>query len=147
MLCTTCPLAKKTSFSYEILIQDATSTDNTDAIIKKFHTLPIKFASAPDGGIYDAWNKALARRCGEWAIFIGAGDIVCWKNLERCIKIIKKLPQTVDFYITPVKLITNAGRVLTISAFAQSDKKFAARNALPPSWRFSPEQRFLCTRL
>lgn len=101
------------SFSYEILIQDAVSTDDPAAVLQEFSYLPILFDSTPDDGIYDAWNKALAHRHGQWVIFVGAGDLFCWDNLENCIKHILVLPEAIEFYATPVKLITEAGYTLT----------------------------------
>jgi glycosyltransferase involved in cell wall biosynthesis len=60
--------------SYEVLVQDAVSTDGTLAILQDYNRNTVKVASEPDGGIYDAWNRALIRAAGEWIMFLGADD-------------------------------------------------------------------------
>ncbi|MDR2695871.1 MAG: glycosyltransferase [Deltaproteobacteria bacterium] len=63
------------SFSrYELLIQDKLSTDQTLACIEAHASDTIHLASAPDSGVYDAWNRALERARGEWLLFLGADD-------------------------------------------------------------------------
>jgi glycosyltransferase involved in cell wall biosynthesis len=59
---------------YELLIQDGASTDQTLAWIEAYPSDKIHLVSAPDSGVYDAWNRALARACGEWLLFLGADD-------------------------------------------------------------------------
>lgn len=58
----------------EIIIQDGGSTDRTIEIIKRFEKYVKYWESAPDEGIYDAWNKALNHCSGDWMYFIGADD-------------------------------------------------------------------------
>ena len=59
---------------YELLIQDNASTDQTLACIASYASDKVRPASAPDSGVYDAWNKALERARGEWLLFLGADD-------------------------------------------------------------------------
>ena len=59
---------------YELLIQDNVSTDQTLACIEACASDAIHLVSAPDSGVYDAWNRALARARGEWLLFLGADD-------------------------------------------------------------------------
>jgi glycosyltransferase involved in cell wall biosynthesis len=47
--------------NFEWVVQDGGSTDNTLNILKKYPDVRIKIQSEPDRGIYDAWNKAVAR--------------------------------------------------------------------------------------
>ena len=76
--------------NYEIIVQDGGSTDQTVNILKQF-TSNVNWVSEPDAGIYDAWNKALDRVTGDWALFLGADDLLldkavlskCWKHLTR----------------------------------------------------------------
>lgn len=49
----------------EHVIQDGASTDGTRDIIGRYASDSVKVASAPDGGIYDAINKGIARTTGD----------------------------------------------------------------------------------
>ncbi|MBD2804163.1 glycosyltransferase [Xenorhabdus sp. ZM] len=60
--------------NFEILIMDGASTDNSISIINGYTDPRLKIFSAPDKGIYDAWNKGLACSTGNWVTFIGADD-------------------------------------------------------------------------
>lgn len=102
------------SFQYEIVIQDCLSTDDTAKVVQEHHSLPISFASESDTGIYDAWNKALARICGKWVIFIGAGDLLDWSSLQQCAANLKNVPESVDFFATPVQLVTETDAKLEV---------------------------------
>lgn len=72
-------LASQTCRDFNWIVQDGASSDATMRIVEDYrHRLPEILAnSSPDTGIYDAWNKALARwqdRLGEWVLFLGADD-------------------------------------------------------------------------
>lgn len=58
----------------ELIIIDGGSTDGTQEILKEYDAGIDYWVSEKDRGIYDAWNKALARATGEWICFIGADD-------------------------------------------------------------------------
>lgn len=59
---------------YEHIIIDGLSKDSTLAIVEQ-HSNPLrKVVSERDKGIYDAMNKGLGRACGEYVIFLNAGD-------------------------------------------------------------------------
>lgn len=45
---------------WEIIVQDGGSTDGTLEILES-HRTSVSWVSEPDRGIYDAWNKAVAR--------------------------------------------------------------------------------------
>ena len=69
-------LAMQTCRDFELIIQDGASTDDTVAVAEAWRErLPaLSIVSETDAGIYDAWNKALSRIRGEWALFLGADD-------------------------------------------------------------------------
>ena len=82
---------------YEIIVQDGGSTDGTLDILKRFKGR-INWVSEPDTGVYDAWNKALARAAGDWAIFLGADDFLLDQEvLAKCAVYLKRLPPEVLF--------------------------------------------------
>lgn len=59
---------------YEVIVQDGASTDETSALLRGLAPWIDKLAIEPDGGIYDAMNRALARAEGEWLLFLNAAD-------------------------------------------------------------------------
>lgn len=67
-------LQEQTCQSFEWLIVDGASTDDTLAALRRFGGLVTKVVSEPDTGIYNAWNKMLPRIKGRWVLFLGAGD-------------------------------------------------------------------------
>ena len=56
------------------IVADGASKDDTVDLLRENNDLIDVWFSAPDTGIYDAWNKALEYARGEWVQFIGAGD-------------------------------------------------------------------------
>jgi glycosyltransferase involved in cell wall biosynthesis len=80
------------------IVADGSSTDQTIEVIKENLDIVSNWFSAPDGGIYDAWNKACAFIEGEWVLFLGAGDIFFDEStLETCSKSIKNVPTIFHF--------------------------------------------------
>lgn len=60
--------------SKELIIMDGGSSDGTRQIIESNKDILAYWESAPDSGIYNAWNKALPHATGDWIYFIGADD-------------------------------------------------------------------------
>ncbi|MDR1685063.1 MAG: glycosyltransferase [Desulfovibrio sp.] len=84
--------------NFEWVIQDGGSTDNTLNILKKHPDVRLKIRSEPDKGVYDAWNKAVARATGDWAIFLGSDDcFVHTHALAQCQRHLRNLPDTIQF--------------------------------------------------
>lgn len=59
----------------EHLVIDGGSTDGTLDILQDEAAPNLFWQSEPDHGIYDAWNKGLARARGEWIAFLGSDDL------------------------------------------------------------------------
>ena len=80
----------------EWIVQDGGSTDGTLDILRP-HADRIKLVSEPDSGVYDAWNKALDRATGDWAIFLGADDFFVSRHaIAQCHRHLRVLgPETV----------------------------------------------------
>jgi len=70
----------------EIMIIDGDSADNTVELLEQHDQQIDYWISEPDNGIYDAWNKALARVTGEYICFIGADDR--WYEPESLEKVV-----------------------------------------------------------
>lgn len=58
----------------QLIVIDGGSTDGSLEIIREFEDRIDYWVTEPDKGIYDAWNKALAKVEGEWVCFLGADD-------------------------------------------------------------------------
>lgn len=85
---------------FECIIQDGSSEDATVAVVETFRdALPaLSLESRPDGGIYDAWNRALRRASGRWVLFLGADDaLVNAEVLERTQRMLQNMPMEVLF--------------------------------------------------
>jgi glycosyltransferase involved in cell wall biosynthesis len=59
---------------FEVIVMDGASTDGTVEILRNGGDIVTEWRSAPDTGIYNAWNKALPLMRGEWFCFLGADD-------------------------------------------------------------------------
>ena len=80
----------------EWIVQDGGSTDGTLDILRP-HMHRINLVSEADTGIYDAWNKAVARASGDWAIFLGADDFfVHPHSLAQCHRHLRTLNADID---------------------------------------------------
>ena len=58
----------------EYIIIDGGSSDGTMDVINRYKSQISFLLSEPDGGIYDAMNKALRHASGQWCAFMNAGD-------------------------------------------------------------------------
>ena len=58
------------------IVADGASHDSTLEVIRSNADIIAHWFSAPDTGIYDAWNKACRFIDGEWVLFLGAGDLL-----------------------------------------------------------------------
>jgi len=69
-------LAAQRCQDLEWLVQDGASADQSLALITAHSaaTMGLRLVSEPDGGIYDAMNRAVARAQGDWIYFLNAGD-------------------------------------------------------------------------
>ncbi len=79
-------LESQTVDDWELLVPDGQSTDNTLAILERHSSLLAWSESAPDNGIYDAWNKALPHAKGEYVCFLGADD--AWADADALARLL-----------------------------------------------------------
>lgn len=72
----------QTCGDFEIIVQDGGSSDGTLSRIPKDERISVWYE--PDGGIYDAMNKAVRHASGRYCIFMNCGDEFASENvLER----------------------------------------------------------------
>ena len=69
---------------YEYLVVDGASTDATLSMVRTAGINGTRIVSEPDGGLYDAMNKAIRLARGKYLIWMNAGDAFAAPNsLER----------------------------------------------------------------
>lgn len=106
-------VAQQTYQNNELIIVDGGSTDATVEIIKANHEKICYWISEPDRGIYNAWNKGLAKASGEWICFLGADDFFLDnKALERMSVALQKVPPEVRLAYSRIMLFTVDGKQL-----------------------------------
>ncbi len=83
-------LEEQSCQDFVLLCQDGASGDKTLEIIEKWRDkICISLESVKDTGIYDAWNKAIAREgdsLGEWVLFLGADDFLAAPDVLEKVK-------------------------------------------------------------
>jgi glycosyltransferase involved in cell wall biosynthesis len=100
---------------FEYIVMDGGSADATIEILKRWDHSITTWRSAPDSGIYAAWNKALGLARGEWIAFLGADDIYCDDALERyAVKIAEMAPLGVLFISSRVQIVKRQRVVRTV---------------------------------
>ena len=63
----------------ELIVIDGGSTDGSAELITANSSAMRYWISEPDKGIYNAWNKGLAKANGDWICFIGSDDFL-WSD-------------------------------------------------------------------
>jgi glycosyltransferase involved in cell wall biosynthesis len=99
-------ISQQTYRSFEVLIIDGLSNDNTVSIVKtyadKIHHLVV--VSEKDKGIYDAMNKGIDLAKGEWLFFLGSDDSLYDGNvLQKIFQKNQALVEKSDFIYGNVK--------------------------------------------
>lgn len=59
---------------FEYVIIDGGSTDGTVELVREYGDKIMQMVSESDGGIYDAFNKGIARTCGQYVLLLNSGD-------------------------------------------------------------------------
>ena len=77
-------------------MRDGGSKDGTLDKLRP-HADRIKLVSEPDSGVYNAWNRALDRATGDWAIFLGADDFfISPHSIAQCHRHLRGMPSHID---------------------------------------------------
>lgn len=126
---------RKQSFrGVEVIVMDGGSVDATVDILKAHGDVVAAWRSEPDGGIYNAWNKALALAKGQWLCFLGADDWL-WDEgaLERLVPQLQQaLPECRVVY-SRVHQVDRRGQVAEAlgEPWPQAKAKFRSHVCLP----------------
>ncbi|MCR5687448.1 MAG: glycosyltransferase [Lachnospiraceae bacterium] len=85
---------------YEYIIQDGDSTDETPELIREYEDrfaqkgIAMKYVREPDGGIYDAMNRALSSAEGGYVNYMNAGD--CFYDMHVLSKAAQAIAEAED---------------------------------------------------
>ncbi len=95
----------------ELVVQDGGSTDGTLELLSSGAPVWLRWASSPDSGIYQAWNRALTRAQGEWLIFLGADDFLHAPDvLSRAAAGLDAAPESIEVAYGRMALVSRDGR-------------------------------------
>jgi glycosyltransferase involved in cell wall biosynthesis len=116
----------------EMVVIDGGSTDGTVDIIRAASDQLGYWVSEPDGGVYDAWNKAVARARGDWLCFLGADDRLADPYaLARMAPHLRPRPERVAYAITHVVDATGEVAAVMGRPWPETRAALALRMSLP----------------
>ena len=106
-------VAQQTYPNKELIIIDGGSKDGTIDLLEANKEMISYWISEPDRGIYNAWNKGLAKAKGEWICFLGADDFF-WdvQVLERMSEQLEILPTAIRVAYGQIMLLSENGESL-----------------------------------
>nr|QQZ51586.1 glycosyltransferase [Phenylobacterium glaciei] len=96
----------------QLIVMDGGSKDGTVEILSRRSGMFSYWESRPDGGIYDAWNKALSHLTADWVWFIGCDDCLADAEvLSRMAALLDKTEAAVGLVYGKVAMVARSGRV------------------------------------
>lgn len=131
-------LASQTCRDFNWIVQDGASSDATMQIVEQYRDrLPEILAdSGKDSGIYDAWNKAIARwqdKLGEWVLFLGADDILSDSQvLEKVKNKLSGISRNILFASGDMNLVDLTGKIILTREISDSYTTFKRRTYRMP---------------
>ena len=89
-------VASQEGVTFEHLVMDGGSTDNTDQVVKQYPSAI--FNQEPDHGMSDAINKGFLRAKGKWVLWLNADDRLCPGALSAVKRYAEANPQADVIY-------------------------------------------------
>ena len=106
-------IARQTYTPWELVVQDGASTDGTVEYLSAAGIPNMRLESAPDDGVGDAFNRALARSSGELICFVSADEYLEDDAIERGVASFAVHPDAV-FINGSVRLINAADELVQV---------------------------------
>jgi glycosyltransferase involved in cell wall biosynthesis len=104
-------IASQTYPNMELIVMDGGSEDATLQILRENATKITFWESAPDNGIYDAWNRALKHATGDWICFLGADDYLWNETVFERIEPYLRMPEKARVVYGRVAVVNKLGQV------------------------------------
>jgi glycosyltransferase involved in cell wall biosynthesis len=118
-------LSSVTYDNFEIIIIDGGSHDDTISIIENNQHKLSFWISEPDRGIYDAWNKGVAKATGHWIMFLGADDTLLPDALSNYNDFLSEYPSdNIQYVSSRMQMIDDHGRNIRIKGWKWEWPKF-----------------------
>jgi glycosyltransferase involved in cell wall biosynthesis len=128
---------------YELVIQDAASTDGTAEFLRQVDLARVTMVSEPDRGLGDAYNRAFSRCTGEIVGTLDADNLLVPDAL-RTVDALFRRHRTADAVYGAVKMIDAAGRELRTFVPEPFDARALMRCELVPPFSTSYFNRRRC---
>lgn len=136
-------LEAQTFDDYELVIQDAVSTDGTAEYLRQLRLSNVRMSSEPDGGLGDAYNRAFARCSGEILGTLDSDNLLVPKALEAVDALFRKHRKAVAIY-GAVTMIDASGQPVGSFVPAAFDQHALMRCELVPPFSTSFFDRKRC---
>lgn len=136
-------LEAQTFRDYEVVIQDAASTDGTAEFLGQLRLPNVRMRSEPDGGLGDAYNRAFPRCRGEIVGTLDSDNLLLPNALEAVDALFREHETTVATY-GAVKMIDAASREVGLFVPDAFDQRAVMSCALVPPFSTSFFHRQRC---
>ena len=117
------------------IVIDACSSDNTPEILQNFARENLTSIVEADSGVYEAWNKGVAKILGTWIIFLGSDDELTSSTVLKDILNFIIINGDSKIFYGKVRKETPEGELLAYNGvpFVELDGKFdLPMRKLPP---------------
>jgi glycosyltransferase involved in cell wall biosynthesis len=98
---------------FEVVVQDAESTDGTAEFLSALPFERLNFVSEPDSGIGDAYNRAFSRCSGAIVGTLDADNLLEPEALNRVVSLYRRHPRTAALY-GAVQMVDGAARSIEV---------------------------------
>jgi glycosyltransferase involved in cell wall biosynthesis len=136
-------LERQTYRHFEVIVQDAESTDGTTEFLSSLPFERPALVSEPDGGIGDAYNRAFARCSGEIVTTLDADNLLERDALERAVVLFGEHPGSAAIY-GAAEMVDEEGRKVGMFVPAAFDVHAVMRCELVPPFAQSFFSRRVC---